>query len=358
MKALRNLSLIVVALLFVMGSCQEEEIIQNNGTNNEDVVAANSKVADLIRKTTLKDGSNDNIIDSANCLSVALPVTVVVNGEEIVIDSQEDFELIEDIFDESDDDEDLLEIIFPITVVLSNFSEITISNQDEFEDLADDCNGENEEDEDIECIDFVYPITVNVFNTLTEVNDELTINNDKEFFNLIDDLEDNEVVTIVFPVSLTLSDGSLVEANSLELLENLLDDAKDDDCDEDDDYDYDDDDCEDCTTDELTNVFVNCQDWIIDDFEVNDENLEDNYENFRFNFSSDGSLIAYDGSSTINGNWTATGSGENLIVTISLPDFPDFAGEWKLEEYDDGDDKEVELSKGDDKLEFESDNCN
>ena len=316
MKNFKTFSVGIVAMLVMLFSCQSEEIVQNDGdTNNENAITANSKAADLIKRTTLKDGSGDNIIDNANCLTVSLPVTLVVNGLEITVDSEADFEVIEDIFDEFEDDDDLLELLFPITIITSDFTENTINNEDELDDLIDDCNGENEDDDDIECIDFVYPFNVEVYNTLTEVSEQITINSDEQLYHLIDDLEGSDIVTIVFPVSLVLSDGSLVEANSLDLLENLIDDAEDD-CDEDDDYDYDDDDCQNCTTNQLSDVLRGCSGWTIDKFEINDNDIEDNFKDFTFNFEDEGTLIINDGTTNFSGTWSAEGTGQNITVTV------------------------------------------
>ncbi len=359
MKKFQKFSLGIVVLLVTLFSCQSEEVVQNDGTtDNENAITANSNAADLIKRTTLKDGSTDNIIDNANCLTVALPVTIVVDGLEIIVDSEEDFEVIEDIFDEFEDDEDLLDLLFPITIITSDFTEIVVNNEDQLEDLINDCNGENEDDDDIECIDFVYPFNVDVYNTLTEVSEQITINNDEQFYNLIDQLEDNELVTLVFPVSLALSDGSLVEANSLDLLENLIDDAEDD-CDEDDDYDYDDDDCEDCTTGELGTILRACEGWTIDKFEINDEDIDDNFDGFTFNFEDEGTLIVHDGATEILGTWAAEGEGQNILVTLEVPGYDEFNKAWKLYEIEDEDDeKKVDLRlNNDNRLRFEND-CN
>ena len=66
-----------------------------------------------------------------------LPVTVFANGIEIVVDSEEDLERIEETFDASDDDNDTLEIVFPITVTMSDYTEMVINNQAELNALRE-----------------------------------------------------------------------------------------------------------------------------------------------------------------------------------------------------------------------------
>lgn len=123
------LSLLIVALNFT--SCQDEfEVI--GGDAEEQPITANSSAGKLIENTSTKDGSFDNIVDGASCFDIKFPYTVQVNGLEITIDSREDLHLIEEIFDEVDDDTDFLEILFPITITAGDFTEITINS---FEDL-------------------------------------------------------------------------------------------------------------------------------------------------------------------------------------------------------------------------------
>jgi hypothetical protein len=312
-------------------------------------------VADLLQRTAQNDGSDDNIIDNASCLDIELPVTVNVNGLEITVDSEEDLELIEEIFDEFDDDIDELEIFFPITIILADFTEVTISNFDELEDLAEDCAGENEDDDDIECADIQYPIEASIFDTNNELIGTLSIDDDEELYLFIEDLDDTQIVTIGFPISVMLSDGTVIEASNLDDLEEILDNA-DDDCDEDDDNDYNDDDCENCSTDLLTDVLTSCDDWYVDKLERNDMDLDEEYTGFFFSFTESGDIEVTDGVDIFQGSWLSEGSANNIVVTINIPELPDFNDDWMLHEIEqEGDDNEVDLRIGDDRLRFESD---
>lgn len=221
-------------------SCQDE-ISQIREPAQGEALKVNANVTNLVQRTVLNDGSKDNIIDNASCLQVQLPVTVSVNGLEINVDSDEDFEVIEAIFDESDDDSDHLEIFFPIQICLSDYSKITINTQDELETLIEDCGDENEMDDDIECLDFVYPINLSMYNPENQLTKTVKIENDEQFYNLIDDIDDNDIVVVNFPISVILYEGSERNIENMDMLENVIEEVKDM-CDEDDDNDYDDDD--------------------------------------------------------------------------------------------------------------------
>ena len=236
MKLFKNISLLIMAVFFLFTACrtEDEEIIT---PPDQQTLTINSTTADLITRTATNDGSNDNILDNANCISIQLPVTVIVDGLEIIIDSEADLDVIEAIFDEFDDDIDELDFVFPITIILSDFTEITITNVQELQSFIDECSGENESDDDIECIDFQYPITYAVFDQNNELIETVTITNDQEHYEFIDNLEDSDIVSINFPLTLILSDGNTVTVNNISQLEDTIENAIDD-CDEDDDYFY------------------------------------------------------------------------------------------------------------------------
>jgi len=353
MRQIKNLITILFFFVLIFSSCRKELIINETGPGQPGL-EANSTVANLMKKVSLNDGSNDNIIDNANCFNIQLPVIVIVNGLEIIVDSEEDFDTIEDIFDEFDDDEDELQIIFPIIIVLSDFTEIIINNQSELDNIADDCNGENEFDDDIECIDFVYPITASIFDAVTEQTDYITITNDNEMYDFLEDIDNDDIVNIDFPVSMVLFDGTEISITNLEELETVINDHKDD-CDEDDDNDFDDDDF---TQQQVVDLLTTCSDWTVNEFELDDEDIEDNYIGYFFNFSNDGTLIVQENSNNFSGTWSCSETGGNIIVAIDIPALPDFNANWILDEIEqDGTENAIDLSLDDDSLRLVS-TCN
>lgn len=355
MKTLKPISLLLLGVLLIMTSCRTEDDVSIDPPT-EETIEANSPVASLLSRTSTNDGSFDNIIDSANCLSVQLPVTVTVNGIEVTLNDDDGYEDVEDIIDLFDDDVDSIVISYPVTVILTDFTEVIVNSDSELAVLAANCIGENEDDDDIECIDLQYPITASVFNENNDLIDTIIINNDNDMYNFIDDLDEFAAATINFPITVIFADGSTQTINTIQELENVIEIA-DDSCDEDDDYDYDDDDCDNCTTNDLETVFTDCSEWTVDKLERNDNDLEDIYVGYVFEFNSDGTVLVTQGSNTFNGTWDASGTGNNISVTIDINGLPDFNDTWNLHEIEQEDDDEVEvdLRLGDDRLEFESD---
>ena len=114
----------------VFSSCRTEDMEIINAPS-EDVFGINTTIANLLIRTATNDGSYDNIIDRASCFDVQLPVTVIANGIKVVVETEDDLDIIEDIFDEFTDDTDTLIIIFPITIILDDYSQLVINNQGE-----------------------------------------------------------------------------------------------------------------------------------------------------------------------------------------------------------------------------------
>jgi len=345
--------------LIVFISCQKEliEVIQ---PLEGEALKANAVVTTLVKQTAAKDGSKDNIIDKASCLNVQLPVTVVVNGLEIIIDSEADYEVIESIFDEFDDDIDKLDILFPMVVILSDYTEVEIHNMGELESYRANCGGENEMDDDIECLDFVYPITLSIYDTANQLVENVSIEDDMHFYKLIDHIEDYHVVVVNFPIDVVLYDGTLKTIENMEALEYAIETVKGM-CDEDDDNDYEDDDCMNCTQNQTTELLLSCS-WSIDKLEIDGVNNTEQYSNFIFTFFEDGTLKAELNGNFDTGTWEVSHSEEGMgmsghqgvFIDIKMDYLADFSFKWALYEIENN--NELDLRFGNNRLEMEK-NC-
>ena len=343
-------------MIFLLSSCAKEEVI-NIDESDEPAIVATSKLADLIQRTSLNDGSKDNIIDRANCFNIQLPATVTVNGITLNVGSEDDFDTIEAIFEEFENDEDELEISFPVTIILSDYTQLLINNENELNSYIDSCNGENEIDDDIECLDFQYPVGASVFNTISEIVTDIIVADDEEMYDFIDELSENDVATFTFPITMILSDGSQRSIISLNQLETEIELVKDD-CDEDDDFDFDDDDFDDTsiTEQEFIDYLVSCP-YIIDEVEINDQHLE-NLRGATLIFVADGTLSAELNNVTTNGTWSVS-TDNGLRLSLTMDTLTEINNNWrlnKIETEDDGKDQ-VDLRIGIDELKLIK-NCN
>lgn len=326
---LKNIIQILVLSILFLGACQEELVVITN-PQNENAIGSTSPLADLVQNSTMMDGSFDNIIDNSSCISIALPVTVIANGEEIVVNTAEDYKLIERVFDESDTDEDKLEIVFPVTVVMADFTEIIVSNDDELDDLKEGCL-EGGEDIDIECIDFAYPITISVYDSANQVSDVINVNNDEDLFKFFESLDENELVSFDFPITVYLSDSTEVTLDNNDELKEIIEEVADG-CDEDDDNDYNDDDVDDSA---LVDVILNGE-WAISYFfDEADKTVE--YQGYIFTFFEDGTAKSTHGDLVLEGTWNTYGDDGSLEIEFNFAsDSPldEIAEDWEIIEFD------------------------
>ena len=323
-SGLMFIGLLAISLNFTGCQSEFEEI---NGGNDTEAITANSTTAALIEKTTSNDGSFDNIVDGASCIALKFPYTVQVNGIEVIIDSREDLHAIEEIFDALDDDEDILNILFPITITLSDFTEIVIENLDQLEDLAEDCL-EGGDDDDIECIDFVYPITLFTFDVNEQVSGEVVIESDEQLRKFFNELGDDDLIGIQFPLTLKKFDGTEIVVNSNAELAMALENAKDE-CDEDDDDDYNDDDFDE---ERFDFCLTECP-WLVKEVVRDNVDNSDQYFEYVMTFTEDGGVTVKDREGNVlNGIWSARFTDRGPLLTLEFDVLVDFNLEWLVYE--------------------------
>ncbi len=327
-KQIKSLLLLIGLVAMGLTACQEE-VVTLTDPQNSNVIGYGSPLADLVQRTTMKDGSADNIIDKSSCTSVVLPVSVIANGINLTIATPEDYILIERIFDQSATDKDTLIIIYPITVVLPDFEEVTVDNLEELMDLQEDCI-ENGADPDIECLDFVYPVTVSVYDSLNQVSAVYTLNSDQELFALFDSLDENALASFTFPLTVVLSDSTEVVVTNNQELEDVIE-AAEDQCDEDDDNDYNDDDIDDS---QLVAIMLDGT-WEISYYADGTDRTTE-FSGYVFAFLADELATATLGSLVTEGSWETYGDNGTLAVELDYDaDFPleKLNTEWVITEY-------------------------
>ncbi|WP_411031178.1 hypothetical protein [Spongiimicrobium sp. 3-5] len=319
----------LLAMVLTFSACQEEFEELPTGDEQETIMASSS-TAKLIERTSSKDGSYDNIIDEASCFAVQFPYTVNVNGVEVNIDSLEDLEVVEEIFDEVDIDDDILEILFPITITLADFTEIVINNKEELRELAEECI-EGGDDDDIECIDFVYPITLFTFDINLEQTGNVSVNSDEELRRFFAGLDENDLISIEFPVTLKLYDGTEIVVDSNAELANAIETSKEA-CDEDDDDDFNDDDFEDGRLD----FCLTACPWVVKEVVRDEVNQTDQYFEYVMNFFESGEVVVKDRmGNNIEGTWSTRATDNGPLLKLEFDVLVDFTLEWFVYEIED-----------------------
>lgn len=313
-------------------SCQDE-VVEITAPEEQEVITPQSSVAASMSAMTVNNGSSDDFLDNASCFSVELPVTIVTGNITIVIEDEDDLIELAEFLADFEDDDDLFDFVFPITLIFSDYTEIVLENEEQLAELVSQCV-DDDVDDVIECIDFVYPISFSVFNQDFDLIDTVVVQNDETLYGFLDSLDDDNdalIVSLNYPVTLVYANGETVEVNSNAQLAEVIE-AAEDSCD--------DDEPQVCTQEELEANLTECLWEVYDQF--------NDFNDFYIDFSADGTLqiLAGPNNQTVQGNWGLSEADSGLILSISeLTAFQeDFGGEWSIVECE-GD--EIYITKDD-----------
>ncbi|MCW8982014.1 MAG: hypothetical protein OQJ83_11565 [Altibacter sp.] len=297
--------LLLLSLTLLFGSCQKEEDEFIDETN-EETITANSTVTQLLIRSSENAGDFDDIIDGNSCASVVLPVTVYANGQEVVITDEDDYDIVEAIFNQFPNDEDTLEIQFPITIILEDFTQVVVNSQTELDAIIVACDGDI--DDSIGCVDFVYPITFFIYDSNQQQIGTTTVNSDIELYQFLSNLNSDEYISIDFPISVIVNGEVLPVVNNQELID-IISNA----------------DCDDSSNDDpIDNTqFVNDLTsgvWYIT-YYFDDYDETSDFNGYEFNFATDNTATATNGNNTVNGTWNLTsGSTPDLELFFGTND--------------------------------------
>jgi len=316
-----ELVLTILVLLFfgVLSGCQEEKVIVVEPTEDQ-AIKPNSETASLVTSVVLRDGSDDDIIDRASCLSLVFPLNVNANGNDVSVNTLDDLKIIEDIFSASTVDDDRLEIQFPIMAVFPNHTQVTIPNKQSLDEIIASCAQTG--DADIECLDFRFPIKVTRYNVGTQTAEVFTIQDDKALFNFFEYLKDDDLAGFYFPITMVNSSGAEVTLSDLNTLNSLIKDAADD-CDENDRY-------EDPLEIEFADLLVQGE-WVVTYFFEDGEDQTGDFKDFTFTFTSNGTFTASNGFTQYQGEWETELDDDEIELELDFDDsgpLDELDGDW------------------------------
>ncbi|MFV8344686.1 hypothetical protein [Flavobacterium sp. ZB4P13] len=318
MKTIKYLLMSFTAIVFI--SCQNEDtlIIQDTTQN----LTAVSPLTGLISRVSQNPTSKDNILDNSSCFNVQLPVIVIVNGTHITVSNQNDYHTVQNALDAFSNDDDIVNFVYPITIQYQNFKTQLITNSDQLDDVIDNCDEDDEFDE-IDCIHINYPIKINIYNADNQIANTITIQNDKDLYNFLEDIESNVFISINYPVSITDLNGQNIVITNNSDFENSIEDS-----------------IKDCDTNSgtggnpnFTSILTNGI-WHISYYFDNIDETS-NYNGYNFTFNSNGSVVAVKGTNKISGTWsTSVNSGQDiLLLKFDDSKLDELEDDWKITEY-------------------------
>ena len=213
MKTLKLISAIALTVILGFTSCQSEE--SSEVGTNPNANSSTSPTASNYERTAMNDGSEDDFLDGNACTQLLFPLTANVNGQEITIISKLDFSTVLNIMGEFNDDTDAVTFNFPISVKTSNYTEVSVNNQAEFDALKQECeNAEAQGRDAISCVDINFPVTVLTYDISLEQTGSVVLQSQNSMYTFMTNLEETELFSVNYPISATLSNGTSVQIHS------------------------------------------------------------------------------------------------------------------------------------------------
>lgn len=318
MKTIKYLLMSVTAIVFI--SCQNEEtlVIQDTTQN----LTAISPLTGLISRVSQNPTSKDNVLDNSSCFNVQLPVTVIVNGTHITVSDQNDYTKVQAALDAFSNDNDIVNFVYPITIQYQNFKTDLIINPNQLEDVIDNCDDDDGFDE-IDCLHINYPIKINIYNADNQIANTITIQNNKDLYNFLKDIESNVFISINYPVSITNFKGQNVVITNNSNFESSIEDG-----------------IKDCNTNSssggnqnFASILTNGTWRVSYYFDDSDETL--NYKGYNFTFNPNGTVVVIKEKNTIAGNWsTFINSGQDIfLLKFDDSKLEELEDNWKITEF-------------------------
>lgn len=307
-------------LISIIGCQKEEETIIQDDTQT---FTSSSTLSGLLLRTSQFPTAFDNVLDNSSCFSVQLPVTVIVNNQQILVSNQSDYQLVQNAINQFSNDDDIVNFVYPITIVYQNFQTQVLQNSNDLDDVLDECDEDDGFDE-IDCININYPIVINIYDSNNQIANTITITSNSMLFNFLSNTNSSTLLAVVFPISVTNSNGQNVVINNNSELENFIEDSISD---------CDDDSNGGSNNTTLTEIFTSGT-WYISYFF--DDVDETNYFNgYNFTFNSNGTSLAVKNSNTINGTWNIYNDGgtEKIVLSFDGSLLDEIEDDWRIIEY-------------------------
>jgi len=213
MKKLRTIT--GIALMSILGftSCQSEvDDVQGQNPNTN---AANSTTANNLKRTSMYDGSFDDFIDGASCSSIVLPATATVNGVKVTLLSQLDYTQVISILGQYNNDQDSVTLQFPLKVKMSNYTEVTVNNQSEYNTILNACSSAEASGQDaISSVNITFPITILTYNVSLEQTGSIVITSEQQLYAYMSNVSSTELFSVKYPMTVVLADGTNTTVSS------------------------------------------------------------------------------------------------------------------------------------------------
>ncbi|WP_395050607.1 hypothetical protein [Flavobacterium sp.] len=279
---------VLVLFVSLFTACQTESTVEIYST--KETIIKTTPLTTYIERVVMQKTSQDNIIDKSNCFMVKLPYIVTVNNVQISVNTVNDYQLVQMNINAYSNDNDIVNIHYPVTVILNDYSEKILENQNAFNNLIIECQANSKDFGKINCITINFPITINVYDSSNQIASTASIINNKLLYSFFENLEDNKFIAISYPITITNSNGQNTVVTTNSQFEDLIKSAVDT--------------CPDNTIPSLDFIqTLVSNSWKIS-YYFHESEKTSAYDGYTFTFNSNYKVVATKSGISYNGTWS------------------------------------------------------
>lgn len=212
------LYIIPVLFLSFLTSCQVEEDIMDT-EEDRNSIALNTETYNLVYRTAMHDGSEDDEIDNNPCFLIEFPYTVNFQGVETVINTADDRQA----FIESLPTDQEVIPNFPLTVINVAYQRVQVNNRPQFTGLQQACrNITSEGRAPINNARFLFPLRINSYDHTFQQTASVIFDTEEELFIYFENQIIGSVITFEYPLEILIGDNQIVSAGNRNQLRDVL----------------------------------------------------------------------------------------------------------------------------------------
>jgi hypothetical protein len=320
MKNFKNYwGFLALILISFFTGCQSESVVEIYNTN--ETITKTTPLTSYLERLAMVKTSQDNLIDKSSYCTIKLPYIVTVNNSSIAINAIADYQKVQDNINAYSNDNDIVKINFPVTMVYYNYIEKVIGNQSDFELLLSYWAAKPDLLSKINCLNINYPITINIYNSANQIASTVQFINDQSFFGFIHNLYDSQFIALSFPISIIDNDNHMKSVENNSQLENEIKYAIDN--------------CKENINPSLDfTQILTSNSWKISYYFYETEKTS-NYTGYNFTFYSNYKVVATKSGVNYNGTWsTKIDNGvREFEIKMELDLLHELDEDWKLFEF-------------------------
>ncbi len=211
----------MVVLCIVMGfvSCQEE---RHESFVSDQVLHKSSVLTQKLHRVALALAAGNDVLDSATCFKIKLPVQATINGHALWIDDEQDYQQAAALLALPGEHPDPVSFQYPITLIWENGSETTVTGAAQFRQLQQQCPADSSMIP-IQCVDFDFPFSISMYDAVSQTPQILTIADAFGLVAFFNNLKPAAFFQLNYPISVARNDGFFQSVETNAALQQFID---------------------------------------------------------------------------------------------------------------------------------------